>query len=268
MAKYEETFDNLVTFSTLFALTVNIPCTFFICSRKKLNHQPVVIFVGVLVVNDILLLTNENHLHDSHWPFLRIISYISCKAQYFIMEVMFNFESTLLVASSIVFTIRPHISMKNSAIIILAVFFATLVLVLPQTLEVEVERTYETKKCIIFFAYKRRFSHSYTSSSLHLFTFILPIIELIGFLFVEIFEKVLNCEIIRTSKEFVMLHMMLLMHIILTGPSLLYLQHFNDINIFFGDDDYPNMIEKVVIIFSIFSFLSLLIQTVYALHHE
>lgn len=54
----------------------------------------------------------------------------------------------LLVTIIIVFTIRPEINMKRSAIIILAVFCAAMTSALPGTMDAEVREYYESNMCI------------------------------------------------------------------------------------------------------------------------
>lgn len=240
MLRAEEYFNNLVTTLACIGLIINTFCVCFICSRRNLLHQPVIVFVAVLVVKDIL--SSLNFIISAQWPSLWVYNLISCKTYYFITLIVDNFEPMLLVVSLIVFTVTPEINVKKSMVIILTIFCATLILTIRRTLDAEVKDLSGSKKCFSFLS----LNESTQLFSL-LLTLVLPVIMLIVFIFEEMFEQKQNRELTKTPKEFKMLQMMLITYVILVGPYLIFHQYYYEIYEYFGSDSfYPHIITKII----------------------
>lgn len=244
-------FNHLVKSLACIGFILNTFCVCLICSRKKL-HQPINIFVSALLLNDIL--SSLDFIISAQWPYLRNHNLISCKTFSSITLIADNFEPILLVTSLIVFTVRPEINVKKSAVIILTIFCAAFILATPEILYTEISENSDGRKI----CNNNLSGNEILKLISFILTPILPVVVLMGMLFMPIFEKKQKREIMKISNDFeiLILQMMLMSYIILMGPLLILIQNYDEIYEFFGYDDVlTNIISKAFVTISVFNLL-------------
>lgn len=193
---------------------------------RKLVRRPIVIFMTAIIVNDVLM--NLDFIRTAHWFNVKHDNLVPCKILHFFNLTLINNEPILLVASLIVFTIRPKISIEESAKFVITILCAAIIISIPETLDAEVKDSYGLKICYseLSFEDNKMFFAIFLS-------LILPVIVLIGIFVVHIVEKILNREIIKKSNDYKMLRMTLILYVILVGPQLIKDEYSHEIYEYF-----------------------------------